>query len=353
MKIYRFAKRHRRFLLYAAALAAALVRFSFQGGLLPYAAVYTLLLVPLAAAAYLFYACHAFQFYQGLSVHLMTKSESVLFPLVLENAGPFPIVSLRLHLEKERCLVRQFDDGAVLSLEPGERLEFSPEIVCLYAGAYDIGAVCYTVRDCFGLFSFTGRIHTPFRAIVRPQITDRADALLDLDHLRNAIELNNPYLTETTLGAELREYRPGDRLHQIHWKNTARTGQMLVRKPEPRQMEQIRVLLLPERAADSLEDARRRDLFLELAVSIADYFCRQNQSVLFYYPKTDMQEAAVDSYDSFQRFYERLPEELSAACKDDMDWAAWLNSHDAGLGGMVLLLHENCENQNPLTIYGA
>ena len=372
-------------LLYLALLVLSIVWISFQGGRLPYLTFYTLLMIPIGSAAYLFYVCRALRFYQGPSSHLATRSEGFSFPIILENTGPLPIVSLKLIMEKELCSFLNFDDAQVRSLNPGSRLEFTPEIVCLFAGAYPVGAKQFVIRDCFGLFSYTGRIPSPWRAVVRPQITSRADALLDMEQIRSAMEIRSISL-ESTLGSELREYQKGDSLRHIHWKNSARSGTLLVRRPEPRQMEQIRVLLLPDNgdaeklrsdgshpgrfggaappshgtgdaaaeqngSADPLYATRRRDQFLELIVSIADYFCRQNQSVVFWYPLETMQEMIVDSYENFQQFYERIPDLIAGSRADAFDWKTWLSAHAAGDGSSVLLLNEEYTGENQLMVW--
>ncbi len=341
--------------IYLLLLILSLVWVSLQGGLLPYLTFYTILMIPVGSAAYLFYVCKALRFYQGPSSHLVTRSEGFTFPIVLENTGPLPIVSLRLIMEKELCSFLNFDNGRTWSLNPGARLEFAPEMACLFAGAYPVGAKQFVIRDCFGLFSYTGRIPMPWRAAVRPQITDRADALLDMDQIRTAMELKSAS-RESILGSDLREYQNGDSLRHIHWKNSARSGTLLVRCPEPRQMEQIRILLLPEAMGngdgpDPLSRIRRRDHFLELIVSIANYFCRQNQSVIFWYPQEEMLETVVDSYENFQEFYERIPDLLSGSDENAPDWKTWLSARGTGEDGPILLLNEKYTDENPLTVY--
>ena len=346
-------RRHRRILVYGLLLVLSVVWISLQGGLLPYLSFYTVLMVPVGSGIYLFYVCKALRFYQGPSVHLTTRGEGFSFPIILENTGPLPIVSLRLVMEKERCRTSRFDDSQSWSLNPGQRLEFTPDLFCLYAGAYSVGAKNFVIRDCFGLFAYTGRIPTPWRAVVRPPITNLADVFLDMEHIRSTMELPRIDPAESTPGPEFREYQKGDSLRRVHWKNSARSGRLLVRKPEPRQMERVCLLLLPAPMTEQLEDAKRRDLYLELIVSAADYFCRQNQSVMFYYPRNGFQEMVVDSYENFQDFYERIADVLSEADPDSGDWESWLAAQVNDEDCMILLLNEHFVEKQPITLYTA
>lgn len=87
------------------------------------------------------------------------------------------------------------------------------------------GAVC----DYLGLFAFPSRLRQPHRILVWPRPMPMAD-VPDLSRL-----LAQSWKPKPGGGFaenhELRLYRPGDSLNQVHWKLTAKTGQLTIREP--------------------------------------------------------------------------------------------------------------------------
>lgn len=343
--------RARRLAAYLILLAAAVTWASFYGGALPYTFLYMVLLVPVASGLYLMYVCQFIRFYQNLPSHRVTKGEMTSYRLSVENTGPLPFVSVTLLLEKELCIVRGLEDGTRITLMPGERMEFESELICRYSGAYNIGIRAFDIGDCFHLFILHHRAPTRFRVIVSPRITDAAGALMDFEEIRNQMELQNALLSENISGNELREYREGDSLKRVHWKNSARAQKLLVRRPEPRQMQELHIVMIPAQGGRQIEQIRQRDRFLELAVSMADYFCTRNKPVTFHYPKGGMQTRLIDSYGSFREFYTEIPDELDGGCMEERELRLWLEENWFLMGGMVLLLYEDAEEEKPLQVY--
>ncbi|GHD38569.1 DUF58 domain-containing protein [Mycetocola manganoxydans] len=99
-------------------------------------------------------------------------------------------------------------------------------------GRYFVGPFRVRHGDPFGLVTTERRIADPQPLVVTPRVTDLSDAGLrsasgdgaqhDLSHL-------------TTQRADeliAREYRPGDPLRRVHWRQTARRGELMVRQEE-------------------------------------------------------------------------------------------------------------------------
>ena len=95
------------------------------------------------------------------------------------------------------------------------------------------------ICDYLGLFSLPLRIPEPRRIVVRP-ISMPMKQLPDLERY-----LASAWRPKRGGGFaenhELRLYRPGDSVQQIHWKLSAKTGKLILR--EPMEPEQGRVLL--------------------------------------------------------------------------------------------------------------
>lgn len=87
------------------------------------------------------------------------------------------------------------------------------------------GAVC----DYLGLFSFPARLRQPHRVLIWPQslpMEDIPDLLCLLPQSWRAKPGGG-----FSENHELRLYRPGDGMNQVHWKLTAKTGHLTIREP--------------------------------------------------------------------------------------------------------------------------
>ena len=84
------------------------------------------------------------------------------------------------------------------------------------------------VCDYLGLFAFPVGKVTPKTILVRPKPLP-IPAIPDLDrYIARAWKPKSGGFAENH---ELRLYRPGDSLNQVHWKLTAKTGKWMIRQP--------------------------------------------------------------------------------------------------------------------------
>ena len=85
------------------------------------------------------------------------------------------------------------------------------------------------ICDYLGLFSFRARTQEPKRILIRPDpVPIRALPELESYLARSWRPKFGGGFAENH---ELRLYRPGDSLNQVHWKLTAKTGKLILREP--------------------------------------------------------------------------------------------------------------------------
>lgn len=94
------------------------------------------------------------------------------------------------------------------------------------------------VFDYMGLFSFRIRDLQDGLLIVRPHPVPMTDAIRP--EATDALSWRPKYGGGFAENHELREYRPGDNLNQVHWKLSAKTGSLIIREP----MEPVRGTIL-------------------------------------------------------------------------------------------------------------
>lgn len=133
---------------------------------------------------------------------------------------------------KGKIRLRNCQTGAVTRYFPEQGL---PTAHC---GGFALTVKRPRVCDYLGLFAFPARIQGGRTVVVRPEPVPMPQP--------PALEELQPKAWKPKPGGgfaenhELRDYRPGDGLNQVHWKLTAKTGAMTIREP----MEPVRGVLL-------------------------------------------------------------------------------------------------------------
>lgn len=329
-----------RFLIYIILLVAAWVFISFYGGPFPYMIFYTVVAILPTAVCYIWYTHRHIRIYQELEQHKVMKGEIVDYQILIENTGFLPIVEIELTFEEELTEIKDLEGKRKIHLMPGEKINMNFPMICRYAGTYYIGIKSFQVSDIFGLFARKFPMLNRFRASVRPRITNQAEAALCFENLLNSTGIKSYDMKENLLSHELRSYVRGDSLKQIHWKNSAKKQELFVRKQEPTDMLRIMIVMETGVRSDDVEAVKRKDLFLEFAVSTAYYFCLQNKPITFLYKKITPVLKLVDSYDSFYQFYEDIADGLAYRQENEVS----VNKIEEIKGknaGLILLLKED------------
>ena len=311
MKSINRLTRHRRiipWIIYLIMLAALAVWVSNRGGAISYVFFFTVLLYPVAALIHIFYTRAFLKRYQEVDGRLLYKMTSVDYQIFIECAGIFPMAGIKLTALDEVTLFGENFADQIYTLLPREKVKLNTSMTCKYAGAYTAGIGKVTLEDCFGLFKITYDIPIPLRVNVLPIVTDIAGRDINklYTEVMNGVRSFRLDKSENYLGNDVRRYIEGDSVNTIHWKNYARTGEMMVRLPEKQDSEMMNVGLV---TAGDEADITKRDFMLEYIVSFADWFARQKKPVRFVYYSGSIKDYLVESYDSFQKFYlEVLPE---------------------------------------------
>jgi uncharacterized protein (DUF58 family) len=143
-----------------------------------------------------------------------------------------------------------FDGGrraARLLLAPlhaGEEARAAYRFPTDHRGRFEVGPLRVTLTDPFGMVQHTRFLLGTEEVIVYPRVRDVLPPPemggLDLDreqpHVRSRIEPSGDFHT-------LREYAPGDDLRHVHWRSTARRGQLMMRQNEARRRTPVLLLL--------------------------------------------------------------------------------------------------------------
>ena len=193
-------------------------------------------------------------------------------------AGQFTVVTARVeNISRLRTGVLLAEDVAPYSLgsrprfvldeiEPGGHRELSYQIHPDTRGKFTIGPLRVRVADAFGLveisrsFSATSTLVVTPRIFPLPRVTAASSWLGEGDGGMRTISA----IGEDDAAPRL--YQDGDGLRRVHWKSTARYGELMVRREEHQWRNSASVFLDTRRSAHS---GRGPSATFEFAVSAA------------------------------------------------------------------------------------
>ena len=99
-------------------------------------------------------------------------------------------------------------------------------------GRYPVGPLVVRLTDPFGLCELTRSFPTVDRLIVIPQVVPLPTARLGGEYAGTGDSRARSVAVHGEDDAATREYRRGDDLRRVHWRSTARTGELMVRREE-------------------------------------------------------------------------------------------------------------------------
>ncbi len=204
--------------------------------------------------------------------------EPVTLELVLENAKllPLPWVEVQdefpaqlavegVHLERtpksDRCLLR-----TLFSVGARERVRRRYQARALRRGLYRFGPATLVTGDPFGLAR--ARAERPVRSelVVYPELQPLASFGLPAEHPLGEATPLRPLLEDPLQVRGVRPYQLGDPPRRIHWRATARTGELQVRVLERRASPTVALFLDVNTFEYFWEGVRPHDL--EWAISL-------------------------------------------------------------------------------------
>ena len=99
-------------------------------------------------------------------------------------------------------------------------------------GRYEVGPLVVRMTDPFGLCELTRAFPSTDHLTVIPQVTPLPSVRLPGEYAGSGDSRARSVAVHGEDDAATREYRRGDDLRRVHWKSTARTGELMVRREE-------------------------------------------------------------------------------------------------------------------------
>lgn len=191
------------------------------------------------------------------------EDDTVHLAIVLRNRSMLPKFLLTL---VDDCPLASPTEGEqaflVTSVGPRGSSNVAYEVRCHRRGVYDFEPVLVESSAPFGLFRAYRQLPAPLQVTVYPQLLPMGTA-----HSRGyapggVVDAVQPQTTGDLRG--VRDYRPGDQARTVHWRASARRGQLVVKELDDPREGDVRLAFNP-----GFDLGQGRESTLEYSVKIA------------------------------------------------------------------------------------
>ena len=269
---------NRKTLLYIAIWIGSLILISFYGGTASYAIFFGVTLIPVLSLLYIAAVIVCFRIYQKTDVRTMQVDDETGYFFVIENNYPYAFSGMRVIPFSDYFTLHDQINSEAYTLLPGEKVSFNTKISCKYRGEYPIGVRAVEISDFLGLFKIIYKLPDVPKAIVHPKIVQLETLMNMPDESVTSIPSN--YIGSDIIDASVRSYERGDSLNRIHWKASAKTGELKVRNIFEEKKRGILVYFDGKRISNDESDyLPYENKVLEVVIAVTRYFAWQNEEV--------------------------------------------------------------------------
>ncbi len=221
------------------------------------------------------------------------EGEKVELVEVIRNVKPLPVPWLRVESrispnprfgrgtvsEESEISANQYH-RSVFFLAPYCQITRRHEVTCLKRGHYEAGSVAITAGDLFGASTKSRQLSLDCALDVYPRLLSEEELDTPSTRWQGELAVHRWIMPDPFLTSGVRDYRAGDPQRDIHWRATARTGQLQVKvrdyTADPRMLVVLNVQVSEEQWGE-LMDYEQDDV--EQGVRIAATLCMRALSV--------------------------------------------------------------------------
>jgi uncharacterized protein (DUF58 family) len=161
--------------------------------------------------------------------HRTQVGEQARERITIRNTWPLPKLWIEL---RDYSDMPQHSSGFVTYLPGHDRRRWVARTPCTMRGKYTLGPATLISGDPFGIFRLERQVEGTGEVLVYPQTNPLPSFVLPSAELAGGQDVKSRTYHVTPNVATIRDYQPGDSFNRIHWRSTARTGQLMVKEFE-------------------------------------------------------------------------------------------------------------------------
>ena len=210
------------------------------------------------------------------------SGQQVTAKVSIANHSWFPVAWLLFQERTPLELRDETDYRLVLSVGSRSKVEHSYSFNCRQRGYYEVGPLSINTGDLFGFARSEWREQNPKHILVYPRIVPLAQLGLPSRTPFGQLAAPNRLFEDPARINGVRLYASGDSLRRVHWKATAHTNTLLVKKFQPAIALSVVIILDMARSQYPIgEVVSGSEWGVIIAASIASAVSEQRQPIGF------------------------------------------------------------------------
>lgn len=199
-----------------------------SGGNLPYSIFYVLVVAIISGILYMLLSRKTLSAKLKYDSRSYNVGDSANITIIVENSGIIPTPYVYVE-SKTLCSLVEGYCGDLIFIGIDKSKWTVNKIFFKKRGIYDFGDIYLEVSDLFCIFTSIKNIHKKLDIRVYPKIYDLNNIkLCGRDSYENLINSKSG-IDDFTLIKDIRKYNTGDNLKKVHWKLSAKHGELYVK----------------------------------------------------------------------------------------------------------------------------
>jgi uncharacterized protein (DUF58 family) len=190
-----------------------------------------LVALPLATAYAVGRARYKLSLVRTVSPQVVPAGQPARVRLALRNDGRMPTGALRIEEQVPYALGHR-PRFVLEGIEHGWRGSVEYPVRAEARGRYELGPMTVRVGDPFGLVDLTRAFRTTAPLVVTPRTVPLPPIPLSGSLTGSGDQRPRAFAGGSAEDVTVREYRRGDDLRRVHWRSSARVGELMVRREE-------------------------------------------------------------------------------------------------------------------------
>lgn len=150
----------------------------------------------------------------------------------IDNDSFLPVPHIEIIDKTEELIGGEHPKPTIASLLPTEREIITKKITAKYRGVYDLGPIDIMVYDSLGVFMRRRRIYSNTFIKVYPRIHNIEKINLKSMQSYGTLTTKQKAFEDNSSVSDIRKYSPGDSIKRIHWRVSAKKGNLFIKNYE-------------------------------------------------------------------------------------------------------------------------